>query len=303
MDKTERKQESRQLEPKVYQYWFANLKGIGIVKTEALLTRFEHAKGVYEASERELLQVVQLREKEVKQILLSRQNWDLSMEWNKFKRRKIQFITKEMDSYPSRLRNIYRAPYALYVRGKLPTETGVTAAIVGARVCTEYGRKMAYELSERLAKAGVEVISGLANGIDTSGHSGALAAEGKTFAVLGCGVDICYPACNCEIYQKIWKTGGILSEYPPGVEPKAGLFPERNRIISGLSDLVVIMEAREKSGSLITADFAMEQGKDVYALPGRVTDTLSAGCNRLIRQGAGIILSVEIGRASCRERV
>ena len=143
------------------------------------------------------------------------------------------------------------------------------------------------------ALCGAEVLSGMARGIDAYGHIGALKAGGNTYAVLGCGVNICYPRTNQKLYEDILSHGGIISEYPPETEPIAQLFPARNRIISALSDVVVIVEAKERSGSLITADFALEQGKDIYAVPGRVTDSLSMGCNNLIRQGAGIINSVE----------
>ena len=133
----------------------------------------------------------------------------------------------------------------------------------------------------------------MARGIDAYGHIGALKAGGDTFAVLGCGVNVCYPRTNQKLYESILAQGGIISEYPPDTEPIAQLFPARNRIISALSDVVVVVEAKERSGSLITADFALEQGKDIYAVPGRSTDALSQGCNNLIRQGAGILNSVE----------
>jgi len=139
----------------------------------------------------------------------------------------------------------------------------------------------------------MDIISGMAMGIDADAHSGALEENGDTYAVLGCGVDVCYPKRNRYLYEKMQDRGGILSEYPPGTPPLPGYFPQRNRIIAGLADYVIVMEARKKSGSLITADYAMEQGKEVYALPGRVTDALSEGTNHLIQQGAGIFVSVE----------
>ena len=172
-------------------------------------------------------------------------------------------------------------------------ENVLSVAIVGARCCSEYGRAFAGEIAEALAAEGVIILSGMARGVDSAGHAGALRAGGETYAVLGCGVDVCYPPENAGLYEEIQNAGGLISEYAPGTPPFGAFFPARNRILSGMSDIVVVIEARERSGSLITADFAMEQGKDVYALPGRVTDRLSGGCNRLIKQGAGLVLSVE----------
>ena len=161
--------------------------------------------------------------------------------------------------------------------------------MVGARACSNYGRKMARALARELSENGVQIISGMARGIDTYSQIGALEGGTPTFAVLGSGVDVCYPTENIELYNDILKNGGIISEYPPGAGPIAWHFPLRNRIISGLSDKIIVVEAREKSGSLITVEWALEQGKDVMAVPGRVGEKLSDGCNRLIRAGAGII--------------
>ena len=152
---------------------------------------------------------------------------------------------------------------------------------------------MALQYGKCLGHAGVQVISGMARGIDGAGQRGALNGDGTTFAVLGCGVDVCYPRENIGLYMDIQKKGGIISEFPPGTEPLARNFPMRNRIISGLAEWILVIEAKEKSGSLITADMALEQGRDIYALPGMVTEPLSCGCNRLIRQGAGILLNEE----------
>ena len=152
---------------------------------------------------------------------------------------------------------------------------------------------MARKLGEALGRNRIPVISGLAEGIDAAGQAGAIKGGGETYAVLGCGVDICYPKQNAALYETIRQQGGILSELPPKTTPKPYYFPARNRIISGLAEVVVIAEAKKKSGSLITAEHALEQGKDIYVFPGRTTDALSYGCNALIQQGAGIILSVE----------
>lgn len=209
--------------------------------------------------------------------------------------RAIRKIPKESPEYPQRLKKLSGMPGSLYVIGNLPKDEQPTVAVVGARMCTSYGKKQAFRFAEELSAAGVQVISGLALGIDAQGHRGAIQAGNPTYAVLGCGIDIQYPAANRELYQEILDTGGgILSELPPGTPPRAGYFPARNRIISALSDVVLVVEARCKSGSLITAGFALDQGKTVYALPGQVDQSLSAGCNRLIYDGAGIALSPEI---------
>lgn len=198
------------------------------------------------------------------------------------------------ETYPDRLRCYEGMPGMLYTKGCLPQEEKKTVAIVGARACSAYGTHQAYTFAKILAEHGVQIISGLARGIDGKAHQGALDGGGKTFAALGCGVDICYPPEHAELENRILQTGGgVFSEFDLGTPPYAGNFPRRNRIISGLADLVLVVEAKVKSGSLITASFALEQGKIVYAVPGRVGDALSEGCNRLISDGAGVAYSVE----------
>lgn len=199
---------------------------------------------------------------------------------------RIEIIEKRQKQYPRRLKDLPGMPERLYVSGELPRDELPSLAIVGARNCSAYGKNMAYEYARVLQKAGVQIISGMARGVDGAAHAGALADGGKSYAVLGCGVDICYPSSNRTIYEKMKLQGGIISEYEPGSDPLAWHFPMRNRLISGLADGVLVIEAKKKSGSLITADQALEQGKAVFALPGRVGDLLSEGCNRLIYQGA-----------------
>ncbi len=197
--------------------------------------------------------------------------------------------------YPEKLKAYSSMPKTLYVRGQLPDPGKPAAAVVGARACSRYGEWQAYRFSKILSENGVQIISGLARGIDGMAHRGALEGGGKTFAVMGCGTDICYPAEHRELYDRIiGGGGGILSEFPGKTPPHGKNFPRRNRIISALADLVLVIEARKRSGSLITAGFALEQGKTVYALPGRVGDALSEGCNLLIADGAGIACSPEM---------
>ena len=205
----------------------------------------------------------------------------------------IHYIRRNSDYFPLRFEGLSDVPQGLYYIGSLPDDNTPSVAVVGARSCSSYGRKTAFALGKFLAEHGVQVISGMAMGIDSSAQEGALAAGGKTFAVLGCGVDICYPRTSYAVYDALAVRGGIIAEVEPGTKPLAYNFPRRNRIISALSDIVIVVEAREKSGSLITVDCALEQGRTVYAVPGRLGDRLSDGCNYLIAQGAGILWSFE----------
>lgn len=207
----------------------------------------------------------------------------------------VRCIDRDSPEYPEKLKNYEDMPEMLYVKGRLPSSGRPSAAIVGARMCSPYGRIQAFRYAKELSQAGVQIISGLAWGIDSEGHRGALEGGTPTFAVLGNGADICYPRSSRGLYQRIIREqGGVFSEYPPGTQARKYFFPARNRIISALSDLVLVVEAREKSGSLITAQWALDQGKAVFALPGPVNEELSQGCHRLIYDGAGIALSPEI---------
>lgn len=207
----------------------------------------------------------------------------------------IRCIKKTDKEYPQKLLQYSSMPAALYVKGQLPSQERPSVAVIGARMCSPYGRIQAFRYAKFLSAAGVQIISGMALGIDSEGHKGALEGKMPTFAVLGSGVDVCYPRSNRKLYERIlWESGGILSECPPGSPPMQWCFPARNRIISALSDAVLIVEAKENSGSLITAGFALEQGKMVFAIPGAVTDALSTGCHKLIYDGAGIAYTPEI---------
>lgn len=280
-------------EKEKYAYWLANVEGFGHRMQKKLYASCQSAQEIYEQDSEALSRIADLREADVEHIRLARLRWDLDAEWESLKKRGIHFLSIESADYPAQLRTLTDAPYGLFFRGSLPPDGEMRVAIVGARMCSEYGRCIAREIGKELALHGLAVVSGMARGIDAAGHRGALDGGGSTYAVFGCGVDVCYPDYHKQLYYDIAAHGGLLSEYLPGSAPLPARFPQRNRLISALCDVVVIVEARNKSGSLITADCALEQGKDVYALPGRVTDTLSQGCNRLIAQGAGIILSVE----------
>jgi len=208
---------------------------------------------------------------------------------------------------PELLQQIHDPPRTLFLRGAADPEILARAAvaIVGARACSPYGAQVARVLGRELAAAGLVVVSGLARGIDGEAHRGALDAGGVTVAVLGCGIDRDYPAAHSELARRICERGLVVSEYEPGVEPAPWRFPARNRIIAGLTAVTVIVEARERSGALITADFALEDGREVFAVPGEITGTLSSGTNRLLRQGASPLTTADdvlelFGLAACQ---
>ena len=282
-------------EEMIFEYWFSTIRKLSARKKYLLRELIGSGKKIYYIEETEITGIEFLTEEEkegLKKARKEKTKEQLKEEFYKMQEHGIEFIPFFSKEYPPGLAEIPDPPFALFVKGTCPGAKK-KAAIVGARGCSGYGEHYTREFAEVLAAAGVDIISGMAMGIDADAHSGALEENGDTYAVLGCGVDVCYPKRNRYLYEKMQDRGGILSEYPPGTPPLPGYFPQRNRIIAGLADYVIVMEARKKSGSLITADYAMEQGKEVYALPGRVTDALSEGTNHLIQQGAGIFVSVE----------
>ena len=201
-------------------------------------------------------------------------------------RRGISFIPAESDDYPEKLKTIRGRPKSVWLIGRLPDPKCLSIAIIGARKCSEYGRYIAQYYGTGLGSLGVQIISGLAEGIDGISQNAAVKEGAYSLAVLGSGVDVCYPRCNIRLYERLKEEGGILSEYPPGTSAMARNFPPRNRIISALSDALIVVEAGKKSGTLITVEYALLHGREVWAVPGRVTEHLSDGCNSLIRQGA-----------------
>ena len=278
---------------KEYWFWLCNLEQIGLKKIQLLLEFFETPEEIYMSSGNDLNQIKQLSDTDKETILRSKMKERIQENYAKLASRGIYFVTKDEDQYPTQLHNIYNPPYGLYIKGKLPRTDRISIAIVGARNCSDYGRETARYLAGELAGHGIQIISGLARGIDGYAHEGALAAGGNTFAVEGCSVDICYPKENFNLYMNMQNSGGIISEYGLNCNPKPYNFPMRNRLISGLSDGILVIEAKEKSGSLITADMGLEQGKNIYAVPGRCMDFLSSGCNNLIKMGAKLVTGPE----------
>lgn len=289
-EEREEKEVREAMEERQYAYWLCSLPGIGSRTIGKLLEACGGSpQKIYYAPESQWAQVLNGRQLEdMKRVTAE---WHLVEKYNRLSEMGITFLSQEDADYPMRLRHIPDAPYGLFYKGKLPEEQDASVAVIGARECSQYGSYVASELGKYLGGKGIQIISGMARGIDGISQEAALTAGGTSFGVLGCGVDICYPAQNRRLYDRLVARGGVLSIYPPGTQPMPQLFPPRNRIVSGLADAVVVIEARNKSGTLITVDMALEQGKEVFVVPGRITDSLSSGCNKLIKQGAGILLS------------
>lgn len=289
------KERSKLMTENEYAYFLYNIPGLGNKGIYSILDSGITCGDIFNMDEKSLSLLVKektSRIKPAKEIIERRKLWDFEKEAEKLKTQGISFISACSDEFPERLRHIPDPPFAIYVKGSLPNPEIPSVSIVGARMCSDYGRFMSREFGKGLALAGVQVISGMARGVDGISQKAAIEAGGSSFGILGCGVDICYPEENRDVYSRICMDGGLISEYHPGTEPKPNLFPMRNRIISALADIVLVVEARQKSGTQITVDQALEQGKEVLAVPGRVTDRLSDGCNFLISQGAGVALSV-----------
>lgn len=227
------------------------------------------------------------------EIARMRDEGEAEKEFDRCSQQGIRIVGYGLEGYPKPLLFIYDPPMILYLSGDLPAEDMFCLAIVGTREPSSYGAETTRKFSSFLAEAGITIVSGFAKGIDSEAHKGALAVKGKTVAFLGCGVDVIYPAENKMLYEQIKECGALVSEYPPGTPPLAPNFPRRNRLISGLSLGVLVVEAHERSGSLITASLALEQGKEVFAIPGRVDSLRSKGTNRLIKQGACLVETPE----------
>lgn len=274
-----------------YWIWLSSLVKISPRKRFEILNYFKDPALIWYSSEQELKQLSFLTPKVIAQ-LLDRQIRNESERWlETLYREGIGAISYNDTCYPEYLKYIYDPPAVLYIKGRISKDEKCVA-VVGSRRATAYGLGMAEKISSELAKSGLTVVSGMARGIDSKAHAGALGAGGRTIAVLGCGLDIAYPYENRELMKKIINSGAVISEFLPGVPPIPFNFPARNRIISGISLAVTVVEANEKSGSLITANYALEQGRDVFAVPGNINCMNSAGTNRLIRDGAGIVTEV-----------
>ena len=272
-----------------YWVWLTTLPGLGQRTKLQLLEHFASPEEIYFAPEEELLLAEGVTKAQC--ALLADKSLDRAEKVLEDCAKDGQFLlTMDDAAYPARLRNIYDPPLLLYGKGSLPLfDEEVAVTVVGTRSCTPYGVKAASELGYELAKQGALLVSGMAKGIDGEALRGALRAGGFTAAVLGGGADVVYPATNRRLYEDIAATGVILSEYPPGTEPRGEHFPVRNRLLSALSVATLVVEAPERSGALITAATALEQGREVFAVPGPFDAPMSRGCNGLIREGAGLV--------------
>ena len=275
-----------------YWIWLASVEGLGPVKKFALLNKFETAKRIYNATEKEILKVDGMSDKIVQNMQKAKDAKLLEKYEKYILKNDIKIINISDDNYPAKLKNIYAPPITIFAKGDISLLNSKSIAIVGSREPSKYGIYVAEKFSKELSKEGITIVSGLARGIDTFAHVGALTSFGKTIAVLGSGIDVVYPKENAKYYREISEKGLIISEYIVGTAPESKNFPQRNRIISGLSDGVLVVEARKNSGTMITTDFALEQGKELYVIPGNITSNLSAGTNNLIKEGAKLVTDV-----------
>lgn len=274
-------------------YWvgFNLIKGIGAVRMQALINHFDDLESAWNATSADLA-ASGLSAKLIERIVQARSRVDLEKVWAKIESQGIKILTWEDEAYPQRLKEIEQPPPVLYVRGEYLPDDLFAVAIVGTRRVTPYGRQITEELSSYLAANGITVVSGLARGVDAIAHQSALKAGGRTIGVLGSGVDKIYPPEHRQLAEQMMSQGALVSDYAPGTPPDASNFPPRNRIVSGLSLAVVVVEAGETSGALITAEFAAEQGREVFAVPGSILAPQSKGTNKLIQKGALPLLSI-----------
>ncbi|UCD71167.1 MAG: DNA-processing protein DprA [Syntrophobacterales bacterium] len=276
-------------------YWLALniIPGIGPILIKALIERFGNPKRVFKASRRELARVDGIGERLAYAIKDTDVRGKVERELRLIEELNASIVTLIDQSYPDNLKQIYDPPPLLYVRGDLQPKDKLAISMVGSRLASNYGRMITERIAGDLARLGVTIVSGMARGIDSAAHRGALSVGGRTIAVLGCGVDIVYPRENRHLFEEITAHGAVISEFPLSTPPEGANFPKRNRIISGLSLGVVIVQATSTSGSLITAGLALEQNRDVFAVPGNVGMAGSRGTNRLIKQGAKLIETAE----------
>ena len=278
------------IEEKKYWVWLSLISNLGSKKILKLLEIYKTPKRISELTKEELLKNGGIGEKTANKILNKNTKEIVKKHIEYMYKNNISIISIKDKKYPEILKNIYDPPISIYIKGNKEILNNRSTGIVGCREPTEYGKKCAKYFSYNLAKENINIVSGLAKGIDSFAHIGTIIAKGKTVAVVGNGLDIVYPSENSKLAEKIIQTGGaIISEYPLGTKPEKLNFPQRNRIISGISKEIIVVEAKEKSGTLITVDFALEQGREVFVVPGNINSINSIGTNELIKQGARII--------------
>ncbi|MCX5710001.1 MAG: DNA-processing protein DprA [Candidatus Omnitrophica bacterium] len=266
---------------------------IGPRRGKSLLERFKTPKAILEACLGDIAEVENVGRAVAEKIVEGRKNVDIERQIKLIEKNNVRLIPVDSGFYPSNLKSIFDPPLVLFVRGEILPQDYFSIAIVGTRLASFYGRSMAEKLSSQLAEKGFTVVSGGARGIDTFSHQSALKMRGRTLAVLGCGLDISYPPENKRLFEEIAQKGAMISEFPLSAKPDRGNFPMRNRIISGLSLGVVVIEAPHKSGALITVTHANEQGREVFSVPGQANSFLSKGTNQLLREGAKLVESAD----------
>jgi len=269
------------------------VSGVGPITRRALLDRFGSAAAVLSASNAQLRQVRGVGPELARRLTAARREINAQDEIQICGENEIEILVEWDDAYPALLREIPDPPGVLFVRGDLLPQDGLAVAVVGTRHATQYGLRQAERLAGGLARAGLTIVSGLARGIDAAAHRAALVAGGRTIAVLGCGVLEIYPPEHADLAREISQSGALVSESPPRMKPMSGLFPQRNRVITGMSLGVVVVEAAERSGALVSARHAMEQGREVFAVPGPIDSRMSRGCHALLRDGARLVESVD----------
>ena len=263
--------------------------GVGSQRMNSLLQTFGCVKDVFEAPLARLKRIPSIDKQVAEAIKKGVAEADIERVMRVFEEKKIAMIDRRDERYPELLKKIYQPPYLIYVRGDWELLAQPSLAIVGMRACSVYGTETAQRFGEEFSQQGVVVVSGMARGIDSAAHRGAIRGKGGTVAVLGCGIDVIYPSENRKLYHNIINEGAIVSEYPPATEPHPGFFPRRNRIISGLTRGTLVVEAGKKSGALITAYNALEQDREIFAVPGRIDSNKSRGAHKLLRQGAKLV--------------
>lgn len=276
-----------------YYHAMNHIPELGPVRVRKLVCHFGSPAVFWKAPVKELALVEGFTQKLAGQVAGERNKIDPERCWEDLLQKGIAVVSIEDPGYPPLLKEIYDPPVLLYYNGEIETVHGFCLAIVGSRRHTVYGRETAYKIAAKLSNYNLAIVSGMARGIDTWAHKGALDSGGKTAAVLGCGLDICYPAENRKLKDAIAGGGVVISEFPPGFKPLPQNFPRRNRIISGLSLGTLVIEAAENSGALITAGFALEQGREVFAVPGAIGSPYSRGCHRLIKEGAKLVENLD----------
>ena len=291
-------------EEKRYWIWLSLIKGLGLKRKKQLLEIYKTPEKIYTLNKNDLLKIKGIGNETINNILDKKIKKDVDKHISYMLKNNINIISIQDKEYPNNLKEIYDFPISLYIKGNKDILNNKNIAIIGCREASDYGKKAAKYFGYNLAKEGINIVSGLAKGVDSYSHIGNLCALmeksypqadklikcGKPIAVVGNGLDMVYPAENKKLEKKIIELGGcIISEYPLGTKPSKMSFPARNRIISGISNAVLVIEAKEKSGTLITVDFALEQGRDVFVVPGNINSINSVGTNDLIKQGASLV--------------